>query len=399
MPQTTYLADNSYIAIKPETTPGVAVIPTIFLPLVSENIKTIQNLSADRRMKGIDWKSNDLLRGNRTHEGEIVMLGDPTTFAHILNMTMAKGATSGNGADGYTHPFTIGTNKTYTIEIKKGLYAQRYFGVQIDDLKITFSDGQMELTAGIKAYGQFAIAEVGVATAGAVTSLTLSDVYDIAPNRGLVIGDVIVIGAQELTLTSVNANELAVGFTSTSITSSVGDKVYLKPQSATQSTLSDPFYFGNIFVGTGVDETAATIAAGARTTSTQVYEMTINFKNNLFQANGNNRMDPAQIMPRTKEASIEFKHLFDSVETRQKWLARTKTAITIVGRGHYIKTDYTTQEAFTFKFYNTKLIENENPLEVGEFIYDQEMIEVLYDNTAGKAFDGSVINKTAGTVY
>jgi hypothetical protein len=35
-----YLTDNSYLALKVETTPGVAVIPDTFVPLVSESIKS-----------------------------------------------------------------------------------------------------------------------------------------------------------------------------------------------------------------------------------------------------------------------------------------------------------------------------------------------------------------------
>jgi len=54
-----YLTDNSYLALKVETTPGTAVTPNIFIPLVSENIKSDVAYKADRRMKGLSWKSDD----------------------------------------------------------------------------------------------------------------------------------------------------------------------------------------------------------------------------------------------------------------------------------------------------------------------------------------------------
>ena len=150
----TYLGNKSYLAVKPETTAGVAVIPTYFFPLVSESIKTIMNIVADRRMKGYDWKSDDVLKGSRKQEGDIVILADPTGIGHLFNMTMLKGTTTGS-ATGYTHPFTVGDPDSYTVEIQKGPYAQRYFGVKADQLKIEFVEQKIQATASIKATGQF----------------------------------------------------------------------------------------------------------------------------------------------------------------------------------------------------------------------------------------------------
>ena len=180
-----YLSDQSYLAMIPEVTAGTPLVPTNFVPLVKADIKTVLNHSVDNRMKGLNWKGNDMLRGFRTHEGTITVLADPDTLGHFLNMTMAKGSTTGT-ADGYTHPFTVGSSKTYTMDIKKGLYVQRYFGVMIDEFTLEFADGKLQIVAKVSAMGQFSIASVGVATSGAVTSLTLDDEYDIAPNRGLV---------------------------------------------------------------------------------------------------------------------------------------------------------------------------------------------------------------------
>jgi len=397
---TQYLSDNAYLAIKPESTPGTAVIPTIFVPLVSEAIKTVVNHNADQRMKGVDWKATDLLRGNRSHEGEVVVLGDPDSLGHFLNMVMTKGSTTGNGTDGYTHPFTVGAGDSYTFEIKRGLYAQRYFGVKVDDLKLDFDGGQLRLGANIKAMGQVGVMTLGVALTGAgMTSMTLDDEYDIAPNRGLVVGDILVVGGVEITLTSVNSNGVAVGFSSTTVNASVGDPVYLKPQTATFPSLQDPFYLGNCLVGFGVDETAATTAAGARSTATAIYDMEIMIKSNLFAQNGSSRFDPVQILPRTKEAQIMLKQLFESVAQRQKFQDRVKQAITMVFLGKFIKADFSTQEKLTLKFNKVKLIENDNALEVGEYIVDDQNFEVLYDTSDGIAMTASLINRTAGTSY
>lgn len=393
-----YLSDNAYLAIKPEATAGVAVIPTIFVPLVSENLKTVVNHSVDRRMKGNLWQGNDLLRGNRMHEGEIVILADPDNLGHILNMVMTKGSTTGD-VNGYTHPFTTGDGDSYTFEIKKGLYAQRYFGVKVDEVRISFQDGQMQLTLSVKAMGQFSVATLGAALSGSVTSLILDDEYDIAPNRGLVVGDIIDIGGTAVTLTSVNSNGIGLGFTSTSLTFSVGEQIFLKPLTVSNPTLQDPLYLGNCLVGFGADATAAATAAGSRTTATPVYDLEISLKKNLFSKNGSSRFDPVQIVPQTPECEIKLSTLMEDEVQRQKFLDRTKQAMVIVAYGKFIKSDFTTQEKCTFTFNKVKLIENENKLEVGSLIQNDETFAVLYDDSDAAAMTVSLINRSAGTVY
>ena len=394
-----YLADNSYLAIKPEAVAGTPVIPTVFVPLISESIKTNVNHLADQRMKGIAWKSSDLLRGNRVHEGDLVALGDPDTLGHFLNMVMKLGSTTGD-ADGYTHPFTVGDPQSYTIEIKKGLYAQRYFGVLIDELKMDFSEGQLQLTSSIKAMGQFSVASVGVALTGAgMTDLILDDQYDISPNRGLVVGDIIVVGGVDVTIATVAADGFTVTFLSTVVTASVGDPVYLKPQTASIASLQDPFYLGNMLVGIGADETAATAASASRTLATPVYDMSISIKNNLFAQNGSTRFDPVTIVPRTKEAQIALKQLFENVSQRQDFYDKTKQAITISALGKFIKDDFTTQESLTLTFNNVKLMTSDNAIEVGELIADTQEFEVLYDSVDGAAMSASLVNRTAGGSY
>lgn len=397
-----YLADNAYLAIKPEATAGVAVVPTVMVPLVSESIQTVVNHTPDQRMKGISWKSNDLLRGFRSHEGEVVVLGDPDTLGHFLNMVFSKSGTTGDATDGYTHTFIAPTPSalpdTYTIEIKKGDHAVRYFGVRIDELKLEFNDGQLQITASIKALGCFQSANLGVTTSGAVTSIVLDDEYDIAPNRGLAVGDIIDVDGVSVTLTSVNSNGIGLGFSSLTIGKSAGVKIYLKPLTVSFATLQDPFYFGNLIAGFGADESTATTNA-TQASSTPIYDLSITIKTNLFSQNGSNRIDPVLIAPRLPEAQIECKQLFADTTQLNKWLNRSKQAITFKFLGKYIKSDFTTQETFTLKFHNVKLLENGQPLNVGEFIMDEQTFEALYDNTDAKALTCTLLNRTAGTAY
>jgi len=394
-----YLADNAYLAIKPESAAGTAVIPTVFVPLVSESIKTVVNHTPDKRIKGIDWASTGMLRGFRSHEGEIVILGDADTVGHFLNMVLAKSSTTGDATDGYTHTFAVGTPDTYTIEIKKGNHVVRYFGVSVDELKLDFVDGQLQVTASIKAMGQFSVATLGVTTSGAVTSITLDDEYDIAPNRGLVVGDKLDVDGVEVTLTSVNANGVAVGFTSTTVGKSAGVRVFLKPQTVSLATLQEPLRLGNALVGFGADESAATTAAGSRSTATAVYDLSVTFRNNLFVTNGSNRLDPVLITPRSREAELMLKQLFATVEQRTKFLERGKQGVTMVVLGKFIKSDFSTQEKLTIKFHDARQTDHGYALNVGDLIMDEQNFAALYDSSDAKAVSVELVNRTAGTAY
>ena len=401
---TAQLSDNSYLAIKPESTHGTAVIPTVFVPLVSSDLDTNPNHSEDMRMKGLDWAASEIRRGNRNHEGNIVFLADPDMLGHALNMNFLKGSTTGD-ANGYTHPFTVGTPDSYTVEIRKGIYAQRFFGVRPEELKLDFAEGQeMQVSMKVKATGQFSVAKLGIALSGSVTSLTLDDEYDIAPNRGLVVGDVLSLikddgSTVDLTLTSVNSNGIGVGFSSTSITAAAGNLCYLKPLTVTQPTLQDPFYLGNILVGLGADTSAADTAAGSQSTATKCYEMSITFRNKLFDKNGTNRMDPVQLIVGSRSGQFKIKQLLEASTQRTKFLDRGAQAVTIKAYGKFIKSDFTTQELLTMRFYKVKLLEHTNPLEVQDFIKDDETFAILYDESNAKAVDMSLINRTAGTAY
>lgn len=394
-----YLSDNSYLAVKPEAQEGVAVIPTEFTPLVSESIKTNQNLIADRRFKGLDWKANDLLKGNRMHEGDISLMADADALAHFFNMFLLKGSTSGDATDGYTHPFTVGDADSYTIEIQKGIYAQRYFGVKANELRLEFNEGLLQLRAGVRAMGQFSVAKLGIALSTSVTTLVLGDEYDIAPNTGLVVGDVIVIGTDELTLTSVNADGVTVGFTSTALSYSIGEPIYLKAQTPSYSGLQDPLCFGNMLVGIGVDESASTTAAGSKATATPIHDVAIVLRNNLLETPRSGSIDPVTLIPQTKEGEIQLKQLLENEDERGDFLAKTKQALTMIIKGKHINPDFSTRELVTLKFHNVKMREHENPLNIGEYIMDEKTYEVLYDDSDAKAMTVDIINNTAGGDY
>ena len=397
-----YLGSKSYLAMKPETTVGTAVKPTVFCPLVSESIKTLLGLAPDRRMKGLDWKSDDLLAGDRKHEGDIVIFADGDNLGHLLNMTYLKGTTTGD-SDGYTHPFTVGTPDSYTIEIQKGPYAQRYFGVRADSLKAEFVDQKMQVTASVKAMGQFSASALKEALSGSVTSLKLSSAYDMKPNTGLAVGDVLVVIGDngvgvEVTLTAVDVDGETVTFTATSITGAIGNRVYLKAQTPSYTGIVQPFFLGDTLIGVGATSATATTNAGAKATATGMYNFAFTLKNNLLDAPASGSKDPFQLLPQTREAEVTARRLFEDTAQHLAWLNSVKQAITMISTGEEVSVAGT-HESLTIKFHKVKLINNEESLEMDSLIFDTQTFEALYDSSDGYAIEISLVNKTAGTSY
>jgi len=395
-----FLGDKSYVALKPQSVATTPVIPTNFFGLVSESIRVNPNFEADRRMKGNDWKSDEILKGSRTIEGDLVLLGDVEALGHLLNMVYAKGSTSGNGTDGYTHPFLPGDGKSYTIEIPRGNYAQRIYGARGSNLKFEYENNKLKCTVSIKALGQFYGASLAVALTGAAqTTAVLSTEYDERPTDGLVVGDTIIVGGVEVVLTSVNANGTTLGFASTAITAAVGDALFLKAQTYSPGTFREPLYMGQTLVGLGADIAAATIAAGARATATPCYQIVSNLKNNLLDAPASNFNGPAVLLNQTKEADLNLKTLFETPGAFQQWIEAAKRAVTIVVTGKAIKTDLTTFELLSIKYHKVKRLTNENAVEKGAYIYDDQKFEALYDNGDAQSIEISIVNRTAAASY
>ncbi len=393
-----FLADKSYLAVKPQSAAATPVIPNVFLPLRAESVRINPNYAADRRMKGLDWKSDELLKGSRQIEGDIEVYADPDGLAHVLNMCMAKGSTTGNGTDGYTHPFTPGEGKSYSIDIPRGNYAQRLYGVRGDQLKLSYEDNKMVATLSIKALGQFYAASLAGALTGAgMTSAVLSQAYGPRPTDGLVVGDVIIAGGVEITLTSVDADGVTVGFASTTVTASAGDPVYLKAQTPSMSTFREPFYMGGTLVGVAADSASADTAAASRSTAIPAYELDVTLKNNLLDAPASGYMGPAALLNQVKEGQLTLKRIFSDPSQFEKWLDNVKQAVTIIATGRFIKSDFSTSEKLTVKLHNTKLLTNEEPLEVGSYIFDNQSFEVLYDSSDAKAVEVTLVNHIAGT--
>jgi len=396
----TAFSDKSYLAIKAQSVATTPVIATHFVPLISESIRENPNFAADRRMKGLAWKSDELLKGPKQWEGSLEIYADPDSLGHFLNMIYAKGTTTGDAANGYTHPFTVGDGKSYSIEIPRGIYAERLYGVRGSNLKFSFEDNKMKLSLTIKALGKFYTRSLAVALTGAgMTTAVLSTESGLRPCDGLCVGDVMNVGGVDVTILTVPAGGTSFTFASTAITAAIGDPVYLKAQTPSFTNLKEPFYFGETLVGMAATSALADTAAASRATATPCAEVGLELDNALDAEPGSGYAGPSVLLNGVYSASLNLKRLFSTPQDYQKWVEIVKQAVTIISTGRYIKTDLTTSELLTIKMNKIKLLTHEEPLEVGNYIYDNQTFEVLHDAGDGAAIAISLINRSPSTDY
>lgn len=253
----------------------------------------------------------------------------------------------------------------------------------------------MVATASIKALGSFYTASLAVALTGAgMTSIVLSTNSDLRPADGLKTGDIITVGGVDITITSINANGTTVGFDATTVTASAGDPVHLLAQTPTYPIKPEPLYLGNALVGIAATSALADTAAGAKATATPCYDLALEFMNNLTGAQASGSTGPAVLLNQVKEAAVELSRLFENPQQHQKWIEYVKQAATLINTGRYIDTGLTISEKLTIKYHKIKMTENDEPLEVGAYIFDKQKFEVLYDSGDAKSVEISIINRT-----
>jgi len=144
---------------------------------------------------------------------------------------------------------------------------------------------------------------------------------------------------------------------------------------------------------------AADTAAAARATASPCYDLNVEFDNDLKTEPASGYAGPAVILNGVRSGIVTLRRLFTDPTQYQKFIENVKQAITIISTGRYIKTDLSTSELLTIKINKVKLTNNEEPLNVGDYIYDNQTFEMLYDAGDAAAVTLSLVNRTADTNY
>lgn len=395
-----------YLKIGKETTGrGVAVIPTIDVPLYSESLFPNLNLQTDNPIMYNPYGVYNIFPGQRDHNGDIVVMGEPRTLPHFLNMMLNKVSSTANGVGVNTHLYNLASpnvsNSSYTLDILKGDIVHRFYGCEIDTLTPQFqNDANLQLKLTVSALGQVSVVPIA---SGATTTITLDTTYDPQPGKGLVVGDTITVvhinngavaSSENTTISAISADYLTLTVTSMSGTYVGTDHLFIAKR-AVVPNIGVPFNFSRTEFRFGATAAAALTAAHTPLEKSSTFEI----MNNFNDKNGERRSgsyDPVSLARKQGNASLTAKKFFDTGMELNDFLERNKKACVIRMFGALISG--TTFNEFQVTFNNMKAMESPDPLKAGDLIYLEQKYQPQYDTTDGQAFSINVINDISSYV-
>lgn len=383
----------SYVAIKKETTAGVAVTPNVYVPYYKQNMVTDFNVVEDDPIVGNLFARFQTLSGNRKHTGSITIMAEPNSIGYFLDMFASKISTTGSNP--YTHLFKDSNStppNSYTIDISYGSQVVRFMGCQAEKAVFGWDGNKMTMTLDISALGSFYGREIASV---ATTTATLKTDYDAVPTNGLVVGDLIygqtALGASTISTTvasGITSTAFVAGVTLAALTA--GDFIRLRP--ATPSlTLLQPFLWTRMQAFFAAD--AATALTNSATASNQTRldqgsEFSVMFP--FVNSDGENRSgspDPAALLRTEYDVTFKAKKFFDTAEEIKYWNANTKRACVI-----RCYTGGTNQYELRLTINNMVTRTNDMPIESAAPIYFELDYATNWDNTDQQAFSLTVIN-------
>lgn len=387
------LANLGYFALRKETTPGVPVIPNVFVPIYDESFTTNLNIDEDMPIVGNKAMRWQFLGGARQHQGSIKVLAEPNTAARFFDMLLKKGTTT--GADPYTHPFTLDDGNSYTIEFLKGIHAFRYFGVKARAIGVGFEDNKMVFPIELSARGAFTAREVLSVSGTGPTTVNLKTDYDPDVTKGLVVNDVVQL-FRVSTGTYINGTVASIVDADTFTVSenwsagAAGDVVSLRGLTPAYA-LQDPFKWTRTEFRFGA--TAAAALSAAHTPVEQGSEWKIIHE--ILPEGGPSRSgaaDPAALPRGRGDAEVKVKTFFDTPEDENRFLSVAKRALVI--RAFSTAVAGTDQE-LRITLNSIRQTEAPKPLKTGEIIYQEITFKPQYDVTDAQMISVSVINRVA----
>ena len=383
------IANKGYFGLVKETTKGVAVTPSVYVPMYDDAFMTDVALDEDAPIIGNKFARYQSLLGMRKHGGEATLLAEANTAAHLVNMILTKGSDSGGGP--YTHPFTLSTTadpKSYTIDIQKGQLVERYMGAEISELDIDFDKNKMLFKAKFSALKSFIVREISAVAGTGPYTVTLKTNYDPNPTDGLVVGDVIRVRLTAGTTIDATIATVPNGQTFTCVanvsSAADGDLVYLR--AATPSyTLRAPFMWALTEFRFGSNAAAALAATQTRVEQGSKWKLIHKFEDDAG-AQRSGAFDPAALVRTLGDIEVDLKKFFDTPEDENKFLTSQSKALVI----RHFSEDGLYELRVTLDSYKFK----ENPVKSksGEILYAEGKVIPDYNTSNGQSWDVKVLN-------
>lgn len=381
-----------YFAFRKEAVKGiVAGAPNVFLPLYTESMQTNTNFVAQQPIYGGKHITYATLQGQRDHQGDLTVLAEPNTTAHLLNMLATKGSTT--GADPYTHPYDFSATsnpKSYTVDISLGNVVKRFWGFELSSLSPDFNDNEIRWAIKASALGSFQARTIESID---TTEIVLDTKYDPNPTLGLFTGDLVRIYKKsdgtvlDTTVASVtDGTTVVLGASAAAF--AAGDIIHLRP--ATPSfALLPTFLWAKMQFHFGADASAALSAPQTRIESGSTFEIMHPFEDD----GGSKRsggFDPASLVRLASDGTLTIKKYLDTPEDIQAWSDLDKRALVI----RMLSGDENQYECRVI-FYNLTLDEASASIESNSVVYATETPKINYDPSAGKAVSITAINGLA----
>lgn len=331
------LGNLGYFGVVKEAVKGTPLTPTAFVPIYDESMDTDGGFVDQAPIYGNKAKVYNTVPGQRAHKGDVTILAEPNMAAILADALLTRQSTSGSGP--YTHTFGLDPNNnphSLTVDISLGNVVKRFWGVEASKLSPSWNKNELQLKLSLSALGSFRSRDIASV---ATTTLTLADpkgIYNGAPNKGLVVGDLVRLyksstGATlDTTIATVNADGITVTLGASAAAFAAGDTIQLRPASPSFSLLDSFLWSRTRFYFAPTVSAALALAATAHTPVEQgsEFEITHTFNDDGGEDRSGS-FDPASLIRKTGDANLKIKKYFDTTEDLSNFQNLAKTACVI----------------------------------------------------------------------
>lgn len=394
------LGNLGYFGLVKETVKGTPLVPTDFVPIYNESLDTDGGFIDQQPIFGNKNKTFNTVPGQRTHKGEVTILAEPNVTAKLIDSLLTKASTTGAGPYVHTFGLSAATDpNSYTIDVSTGNVVKRFWGVQASKISPAWNKNELQLKVGLSALGSFRSRDIATV---ATTTLTLADpkgIYNGAPNKGLVVGDLVRIyksstGATlDTTIATVNVDGITVTLAASAAAFAAGDTIALRPATPSM-TLLDSFLWSRTEFRFAATAAAALTAPQTRVESGSEFELMHDFNDDGGEARSGN-FDPATLIRKTGDANLKVKKYFDTTEDLANFQNLTKTACVI---RHWSGTQVAGVGQYELRivFNNLKTDGKITPsLKADDIEYSEIDYHINYDTSDAASWSVVVINNLA----
>jgi hypothetical protein len=382
-----HIAPKGYFALKKQTNESTVATPDTYGILYKESFSTDAHIDEDTPVFGQKFRRLQSLPGQRSHGGEVSVLGEPQTASLLADNLLTKSSTSGSNP--YTHSFGA-SNATdpnyYTYDFSDGEHVFRFWGVSLTSLAPEWDGNKLKFKAKGSARGSFHGRRVASIASQIIT--LQSDNYDAAPTVGLVVGDLVRVRLAagttvDLVVSSFTATTVTVTGTVTGV--AAGDFLHLRP-----ATVALDFKTAFLFARTEYRLSTVDAATALSATHTPM-EKASGWEVSHKLANDDGEMrsgsfDPAALVRMTVDGSLKLKKAFDSKAELASFAANSKLAVVI---RYFSEAGY----EFRLTFNDMRFKTSPKPLmETESICYSDMDLIPNFSTTDTQALDIKVIN-------